>query len=116
MFLRFTKGQYSPNNIMQYKKCVFLGNSLIMEYGNKIVGIARLHEESNNYFDYDVIVAKNCPLGSASIARYIKDMIGKSNKFSDKPTTKRRKYYVEEIDADVLPIKAEIKFLLNHKQ
>jgi len=114
MFLRFTKGDYSTDKVRQYRKCVFLGNSLVMEYGNKLVGIARLHEESNNYFDYDIIVAKNCSLGAEKIARYIKDMIGKSNKFTDNPSTKRRKYYVEELDCEVLPIKAEIKFSLIH--
>lgn len=114
MFLRFTKGNFSADNVRQYRKCVFLGNSLVMEYGNQIVGIARLHEESSNYFDYDIIVAKRCGIGATKIARYIKDMIGKSNKFKTNPSTKRRKYYVEEVDCEVLPIKAEIKFSLIH--
>ena len=114
MFLRFTKGDFSPNKVRHYRKCVFLGHSLVMEYGDKIVGIARLHEETDNCFDYDVIVAKNCELGGEKIARYIKDMIGKSNKFSETPSTKRRKYYVEEVDCDVLPIAAKIEFSLMH--
>lgn len=85
-----------------------------MEYGDKIVGVARLHEEGDNYFDYDVIVAKNCELGGEKIARYIKGMIGKSNKFSETPSMKRHKYYVEEVDCDVLPITAKIEFSLMH--
>ena len=113
MFLRFTKGSFSSDNVRQYKKCVFIANTLIMEYGNKLVGVARLHEETNNYFDYDVIVAKRCPIGAEKIARFIKDMIGKSNKFTDKPSSKRRKYYVEMVDCDVLPIKATITFSRN---
>lgn len=110
MFLRFSKGQFDQSKVMQYKKCVFLGSSLIMEYGDKIVGIAKLHEETDKCLDYDVIVAAKCPLGAAAIARNIKDMIGKSNKFTATPTDKRRKYYVEEIDCDVLPINAKIVF------
>lgn len=111
MFLRFSKGQFGA--IKRYKKCVFLGDSLIMEYGDKIVGIAKLHEETNNFFDYDVIVAKRCELGAKNIARFIKDMIGKSNKFTENPSEKRRKYYVEEIDCDVLPVTARIVFSKN---
>lgn len=110
MFLRFSKGQWENGNVTKFKKCVFLGDSLVMEYGNKIVGAAKLHEESDKCFDYDVVVAAQCELGAANIARFIKDMIGKSNKFSDNPSPKRRKYYVQEIDSDVLPITAKIVF------
>lgn len=110
MFLRFSKGQYDQNKIRKYKKCVFLGDSLVMEYGDAIVGIAKLHEETDKCFDYDVVVAAKCELGATSIARCIKDMIGKSNKFSESPTLKKRKYYVEEIDANILPVNATIKF------
>ena len=112
MFLRFTKGDFDAKKVRQYRKCVFLGDALVMEYGDRIVGVAKLHEETDKYFDYDIIVAKQCELGAEKIARYIKDMIGKSNKFAEKPSTKRRKYYVEEVDCDVLPIKAKIEFSL----
>lgn len=117
MFLRFSKGKYTsrekeliPTERRMYRKCVFLGDSVVMEYGDKIVGVAKLHEETDKCFDYDVIVAKRCVLGAECIARFIKDMIGKSNKFTKNPSQKRRKYYVEEIDADVLPVKARIVF------
>lgn len=110
MFLRFSKGGYSPDNKQFFRKCVMLGDTVIMEYGDNIVGVARLHEETDRCFDYDVIVAKNCELGAASIARFIKDMIGKSNKFSATPSSKSRKYYVEEVDCAVLPVKAKIVF------
>ena len=86
-----------------------------MEFGDNIVGVAKLHEETDKYVDYDVIVADQCILGGDKIARCIKDMIGKSNKFSSTPTTKRRKYYVEKLDCSVLPIKAKISFDLVHK-
>lgn len=110
MFLRFSKGQYDSNNVRKYRKCVFLGDAVVMEYGDEIVGIAKLHEENNKCLDYDVIVAKDCELGSKAVARCIKDMIGKSNKFATNPSTKRRKYYVEEVGGKVLPINANIKF------
>ena len=112
MFLRFSKGSYRHDKgyIHTIRKCVFLGDSLVMEYGNKIVGIAKLHEETDKCFDYDVVVAAKCELGAETIARYIKGMIGKANKFSDEPSSKKRKYYVEEIDAEVLPLTAQIKF------
>ena len=111
MCLRFSKGKFSTRtNERQYKKCVFLGDAVVMEYGDAIVGVAKLHEEGDNYLDYDVIVASRCELGGESIARFIKDMIGKSNKFTTNPSTKRRKYYVEEVDCEVLPIKAKITF------
>lgn len=110
MFLRFSKGTFSTNKALQFKKCVFLGGSVVMEYGDKIVGAAKLHEETDKCFDYDVVVAGKCELGADSIARFIKDMIGKSNKFTANPSTKRRKYYVQVVDSDVLPITAKIIF------
>lgn len=110
MFLRFTKGKFDAQNVRQLRKCVFLGDSLVMEYGNKIVGIAKLNNETDKYLDYDIVVAKQCEIGARKIAQYIKNMIGKSNKFSVNPSYKKRKYYVKEIDCDVLPIKAQITF------
>ena len=110
MFLRFSKGQFNADDVRQYKKCVFLGDSLVMEYGDEIVGAAKLHEENEKCFDYDVVVARDCELGAEKIARFIKDMIGKSNKFTQNPTSKRRKYYVEMVKGTSLPIKAKIVF------
>ncbi len=110
MFLRFSKGAFFKTNKNKVRKAVFLNNSLVMEYGNDIVGIAKLYKETDTYQDYTIIVARNCELGEQSIVRFIKDMIGKSNKFSSNPSNKRRKYYVEGLDCKVLPIIAEIKF------
>ena len=115
MFLRFSKGEFNSQKVREYRKCVFLNGSVVMEFGDNIVGVAKLHEETDKYVDYDVIVADQCILGGDKIARCIKDMIGKSNKFSSTPTTKRRKYYVEKLDCAVLPIKAKISFDLVHK-
>lgn len=111
MFLRFSKGYYESSKIYlrTMRKCVFLGNTLVMEYGNSIVGVAKLHKVTTSYFDYDIVVASKCPLGAERIARFIKDTIRKSNKFTDNPSSKRRKYYVEEVDCEVLPIKAQIR-------
>lgn len=110
MFLRFTKGQFDKNKVRKYRKCVMLGNAVVMEYGDKIVGAAILHNETEKCLDYDVVVAGDCELGANTIARYIKDMIGKSNKFSATPTNKRRKYFVDEVAGDCLPIAAKIVF------
>ena len=110
MFLRFSKGGYSPDKKQHFRKCVMLGNVVVMEYGDNIVGAARLHEESDKCFDYDVVVAKRCELGADKIARFIKDMIGKSNKFAANPSAKRRKYYVDEVDCESLPVTAKITF------
>ena len=115
MFLRFSKGEFNSQKVREYRKCVFLNGSVVMEFGDNIVGVAKLHEETDKYVDYDVIVADQCILGGDKIARCLKDMIGKSNKFSSTPTTKRRKYYVEKLDCAVLPIKAKISFDLVHK-
>ena len=35
MFLRFTKGQFNSDKVRLYRKCVFLNNALVMEYGEK---------------------------------------------------------------------------------
>lgn len=113
MFLRFSKGSYQPSlkeYINTLKKCVLLNDTVVMEYGNKIVGIAKLHEETDKCMDYDIVVAKQCELGSQKIARFIKDMIGRSEKFNENPSTKRRKYFLEEIDCTELPIEAKIVF------
>ena len=113
MFLRFSKGKFDSDNVRTYRKCVFLGDSVVYEYGDKIVGFAKLNENREKSLVYDVVVAKNSELGSMHIARYIKDMIGKSNKFTANPTTKRRKYQVREVDKDELPVKAKIVFDFN---
>lgn len=110
MFLRFSKGQFDSNKVRKFKKCVFLGDAVVMEFGDKIVGVAKLHEETDKCQDFDIVVANGCELGGESIARYIKNMIGKSNKFAENPSSKRRKYYVEFVDCDTLPIKANITF------
>lgn len=110
MFLRFTKGAFDENNVRKLRKCVLLGDALVMEYGNEIVGCAKLHNETDKCMDYDVVVAGGCELGADTIARYIKNMIGKSNKFSINPSTKKRKYFVDVVDCVTLPLKANIVF------
>ena len=111
MFLRFSKKvDLIQNRVKKYRKAVLLGDSLIMEYGNEIVGIAKLHEETDKCLDYDIVVAKDCELNPLQIARCIKDMIGRANKFSDNPNSKRRKYFVEQVSGTALPIKAQISF------
>lgn len=111
MFIRFSKGAFDDENKKTYRKGVFIGDSLVMEYGESIVGIAKLHEETQKCLDYDIVVAKNNPLGGKVIARSIKDMIGKANKFSEKPSSKRRKYFVEEVECVSLPVMAKISFI-----
>ncbi len=112
MFLRFSKGSYSREfgYLHTVRKCAFIGDSVVMEYGSRIVGIAKLHEETSTCMDYDIVVANKCELGAKCIARFIKDLIGKSNKFSENPSTKRRKYFVEEVDCEALPISAKLVF------
>lgn len=111
MFVRFTKGDYKKGNIRLYRKAVLLGNNLVVEYGDNIIGIARLYKETEKCLDYDIVVAKRCEFGGEKMARYIKDMISKSNKFSTNPSTKRRKYQVEEVDCKSLPVSAHILFI-----
>ncbi len=89
---------------------MFLNNRVVMEYGNNIVGIATLQEETDKAIKYNISVASSNELGKDKIARYIKDLIGKSNKFSNTPSTKKRKYSVSEYECEILPITAEIKF------
>lgn len=110
MFLRFSKGQYDAHKVRKFRKCVLLGNALVMEYGNEIVGAAKLRDDADALHEYDVFVARDCEIGSIVIARYIKNMIGKSNKFTETPSQKRRRYYVEEIPGESLPIAASITF------
>lgn len=114
MFLRFSKGSYIQSDPKKYlhtiRKCVLLGNSLVMEYGGGIVGVAKLTEETPKQLVYTIVVASGCELGGEVIARYIKNMIGRANKFSVTPSTKRRSYYVEMMDCSVLPVIASITF------
>ena len=111
MFLRFSKlADLKKRREKAWKKCVFMGDSVVMELGDRIVGIAKLREENDKICDYDVVVAKRCELRADKIARYIKDTIGKSNKFANTPSQKRRKYFVDEIDCETLPVKAQIIF------
>lgn len=105
MFIRFTHGRHSPE---KYMKAVLLGNSLVMEFGNKIVGLAKLHEETDRCMDWDVVVATKCPMGGKAVAKSIKDMIGRSNKYDVNPSKKRRKYYVEEFESDFIPVNVSL--------
>lgn len=113
MFVRFSGGGYSSGyNYLQHTviKCVLLGDSLVMEYGSNIVGVAKLTEETSKRLGYTIVVASKCPLGGESITRYIKNMIVKANKFSDRPSTKRRSYYVDMMECEILPVTASITF------
>lgn len=112
MFLRFSKGSYSRvcGKLHTVRKCAFIGDSVVMEYGSRIVGIAKLHEETPTCKDYDIVVANKCELSAERIARFIKDLIGKANKFDENHSTKRRKYFVEEVDCEALPISAKLVF------
>ena len=67
MFLRFTKGDYKES--LKYRKAVLLGDSLVVEYGDDIIGIAKLHEETEICLDYDVVVASRCEFGPTVTAR-----------------------------------------------
>lgn len=108
MFIKFSKGPYRSDR--KYVKAVFLGDKLIMEYKNNIIGVARLHSETEKTRDYDVIVAGRCELNAEYIARSIKDMIGRSFKFHNNPVIKRNKYYIEVIDNNMLSVAAKLEF------
>lgn len=108
MFVRFSKGDFCETRRKTYLKAVLIGNTLVMECGDAIVGIARLYQETEKYFDYDVVVAGKHSIGAEAIARKIKDMIGKANKFSNKPSQRRRKYQVDVRPCEVLPVTASI--------
>lgn len=113
MFVRFSKGDFCEDCKRTYLKAVLIGNTLIMECGEAIIGIARLYQETEKCLDYDVVVAGKHSISAEAIARKIKDMIGKANKFSDKPSQKRRKYQVEVRPCEALPITASIIFQKN---
>lgn len=106
MFLRFSKGMF--NGQRTYRKAVFLGDDVVMEYGNDIVGIATKIDETAKCIVYKLWVATNNELSPIKIARNIKDLIGKSNKFADEPSSKRRRYVVERVPYDVIPVRVGI--------
>ena len=108
MFLRFSKGEFCEAYKRTYLKAVFIGNTLVMECGDAIIGIARLYQETEKCLDYDVVVAGKHSISAEAIARKIKDMIGKANKFCVNPSTKRRKYQVEVRPCEALPVTARI--------
>lgn len=107
MFLRFSKGRLPAN---QYLKAVLLEDKVVMEFGNQIIGIAKLHNENEKYYDWDIVVATKCPLGGKKVERKMKDIIGRSYKYSINPSNKRRKYYVEYFEMAYLPIKVSLNF------
>ena len=85
-----------------------------MKYGDKIVGVARLTQETEKSCFYRLMVAsQNTQLEAAKIARYIKDMIGKSNKFTASSSMKRRRYQTEVVEGESLPIRVGIDFSFN---
>lgn len=115
MFIRFSKGAFDESPACRdrkrlYRKGVLIGDSLVMEYGDQIVGVAKLHEETDKSLFYVIVVAGGHALSAETIARSIKDMIGRANKFSETPSQKRRKYYVDVMDCETLPLTASITF------
>lgn len=106
MFLRFSKGMFKGQKI--YRKAVLLGDDAVMEYGNDIVGIATKIDETTKRSVYKLWVAAQSELCATKIARSIKDLIGRSNKFTNKPSTKRRKYIVQQVQCNVLPVRVGI--------
>lgn len=106
MFLRFSKGKLGGTRV--YRKAVFLGNEVVFEYGNDIVGIAVKTDENDRSISYLIFVAAENTLDATKIARYVKDLIGRSNKFSNKPTNKRRRYEVKNICSASLPVRVGI--------
>ena len=108
MFLRFSKGEFCEAYKRTCLKAIFMGNTLVMEHEDAIIGIARLYQETEKCLDYDVVVAGKHPIGADTITRKIKDMIGKANKFCSNPSTKRRKYQVEIRPCEALPVTASI--------
>ena len=113
MFLRFSKGAFIKGaDKKKYRKAVLINDTVIMEYGNDLVGLAVKFDEKPKSVTYHICVATQNELDPARIARAIKDMIGKSNKFTDKPSTKRRIYDVEEYHGKSLPYRAGI--ILNY--
>lgn len=112
MFASIHKGRLDTGDGHKtyYRKCLLIGDSVVMDYNNTIVGIAKLYEESEDTLDYDIVVARDCELGADAIARVIKTTIRKANNYSPNPTDKRRKYYVEKVDGEKLNVKAQIMF------
>ena len=106
MFLRFSKGKQDGTRV--YRKAVFLGDEVVFEYGNDIVGIAVKTNEDERNISYLILVAAENTLGATKIARYIKDIICRSNKFSNNPTNKRRRYEVKNICSASLPVRVGI--------
>lgn len=106
MFLRFSKGMFKGQRT--YRKAVLLGDDVVMEYGNDIIGIATKIDETPKCVVHKLWVATQNELCATKIARSIKDLIGRSNKFTDEPTSKRRKYIVEQVPCAVLPIRVGI--------
>ena len=106
MFLRFSKSKFKGQ--MTYRKAVLLGDDVVMEYGNDIVGIATKIDETTKCSIYKLWVAAQNELSATKIARNIKDLIGRSNKFTNKPSTKRRKYIVQQVQCNVLHVRAGI--------
>lgn len=106
MFLRFSKGMF--NGQRTYKKAVLLGDDIVMEYGNDIVGVGTKVDETPKCIMYQLWIATQNELGATKIARNLKDLIGRSNKFTDEPSSKRRKYIVEQVRCDALPVRVGI--------
>lgn len=109
MYLRFTKGKWK-SDLTDTRKCVMFNDTVVMEYGFRIVGVAKLYQETDKVKDYDIIVSNGAQIAPEKIAAYIKNMISKSNKFTEHPSKKRRRYNVEYIDGESLPINAYITF------
>lgn len=109
MFLRFTKGAFIKGaDKKKYRKAVLLNDTVVMEYGNDLVGLAVKEDERPNCDIYHVYVAAKNELAPERIARAIKDMIGKANKFTDQPSTKKRRYIVKHCDVQRLPYRTGI--------
>lgn len=109
MFLRFSKGAYiKGTDKRKYTKSAFIGDDVLMEHDNDVVGYATKTDETDKTIVYTLWVAIQNELPHHKITRSIKDLIGKSNKFSSNPSTKRRRYMVVPVDKAAIPVRVGI--------
>ena len=92
------------------RKSVVIGDSVAVEFNGKVVGLGKLNNESCGCRDYDIAVAECCVCGGNSIAEHIKCLIRQRDRYSGNLPVKRRRFFVETVDNEVIPVRINLIF------
>ena len=109
MFLRFTKR--NGNADKEYRRAVFLNNTILVQHGDSIVAFAYLKTIEGSIGHYVIEVVRNDGVNDKEVASYVKRFIGNAQKWENDGFARRRYDVktVERLRLDMFSIQKKVK-------